>query len=217
VPTRVCLVGRRQLFRAGLRHILGGELFEVALEIDDLAFVRECPPDCRLFVIDKPDDIRDIEDDLRWLRSSISGVRIVVLADSMEADQMAVSFAAGVDGYLLADISPVALCESLRLVEVGEKVFPSRMVTLLSSASWSGARQAARVAYADDRSLSEREVEIVSRLAGGLPNKVIAHELTITEATVKVHLKNILKKLGVANRTQAAIWAVHHGVAAVSI
>jgi two-component system nitrate/nitrite response regulator NarL len=54
----------------------------------------------------------------------------------------------------------------------------------------------------------------MSRLTGGMPNKVIASELTITEATVKVHLKSIMKKIGVTNRTQAAIWAINNGVAA---
>jgi two-component system nitrate/nitrite response regulator NarL len=117
-----------------------------------------------------------------------------------------------VDGYLLADISPAALCESLRLVAMGEKVFPSRMVTLLAAPRWQ--KQEPSVYYGTASLLSEREMEIVARLAGGMPNKVIANDLEITEATVKVHLKNILKKLGVSNRTQAAIWAINHGIAA---
>ena len=59
--------------------------------------------------------------------------------------------------------------------------------------------------------LSGRELEIVQRLTDGMPNKIIANELSITEATVKVHLKTILKKIGAQNRTQAAIWAVQRG------
>ncbi len=67
---------------------------------------------------------------------------------------------------------------------------------------------------ANDVPLSNREYEIVQRLAEGLSNKVIAGQLAISEATVKVHLKTILKKLGLHNRTQAAIWAVQHGMCA---
>nr|WP_281435966.1 response regulator transcription factor [Oricola nitratireducens] len=67
----------------------------------------------------------------------------------------------------------------------------------------------------DNDLLSRRELEVVRRLAGGMSNKLIARELEISEATVKVHLKSILKKLGVTNRTQAAIWALNKGVTAL--
>ena len=63
-----------------------------------------------------------------------------------------------------------------------------------------------------DVALSQRELDIIRRLADGHSNKTIAKELSITEATVKVHLKTVLRKMGVANRTQVAIWAVQHGV-----
>lgn len=75
--------------------------------------------------------------------------------------------------------------------------------------SWS--LKASPKAVASHVPLSGRELEIVQRLTDGLPNKIIASELSITEATVKVHLKTILKKIGAQNRTQAAIWAVQRG------
>jgi two-component system, NarL family, nitrate/nitrite response regulator NarL len=212
MATNVCLVGRRHLFRAGLKHILDNELFRVGLELDGLAALDDLSAaDCPLVIVDEPEEIRDIEADIRRLKAAAPRLRLVVLADAMESDQLALSFAAGVDGYLLADISPAALCESLRLVMLGEKVFPSRMVSLLAELNWPVQSPAQQLGEAG--SLSDREVEIVSQLAVGSPNKVIADHLTITEATVKVHLKSILKKLGVSNRTQAAVWAINHGVA----
>ena len=134
---------------------------------------------------------------------------IVLLAQAMETDQLALSFAAGADGYLLEEISPEALLESLNLVMLGEKVFPSRLAALMCGDSWS--LKASPKAAASHVPLSGRELEIVQRLTDGLPNKIIASELSITEATVKVHLKTILKKIGAQNRTQAAIWAVQRG------
>jgi two-component system nitrate/nitrite response regulator NarL len=213
MATRTCLVGGRKLVRAGLRHILNKEAFEVVREIGALSEYREINPDCELLVIDKPDDAQDLDADIRRLKSLSAGTRLVVLAESIQGDRLVESFAAGVDGYLLADISPEALCESLRLVMLGEKVFPSRLVNLLARRTWA-AHNPIRAAVNAGGFLSEREVAIVSRLTGGMPNKVIASELTITEATVKVHLKSIMKKIGVSNRTQAAIWAINNGVAA---
>ena len=176
--------------------------------------LSECPygvPDCELCVIDKPDDICEIAEDLTRLRSISLNQHFVIVAESIELDQLATAFALGIDGYLHGDISGEALCESLKLVLLGEKVFPSRLVALLSNRipAESNRMHSNSVRSGD---LSEREVEIITRLVSGLPNKIIARQLTITEATVKVHLKNILKKLGVANRTQVAVWAVNHGM-----
>jgi two-component system nitrate/nitrite response regulator NarL len=182
-------------------------------EIGALSECREVENDWDLFLIDRPDGAGSIDGEIRRLKGLAPDLRLVVLAESMDGDRVADSFVAGVDGYLLADISPEALCESLRLVMLGEKVFPSRLVTLLASRQWR-AQAAVLPAISADGVLSEREVAIMSRLTGGMPNKVIASELTITEATVKVHLKSIMKKIGVTNRTQAAIWAINNGVAA---
>lgn len=210
MATRICLVGHRQLFMAGLAKILDEHPFEIAVEVEALGQARDVPDAIELIVVDKPDSIADIESDLQIIKSRTDGPRVVVIADSFDESEMVLAFAAGVDGYLLANISPEALRESLNLVRLGEYVFPSKLVTTLCNRSW-GSRVAAPAIPAD-AALSEREAEIVARLAEGMPNKVIASELTITEATVKVHLKSILKKLGVTNRTQAAVWAINNGL-----
>ncbi len=212
MAARICLVGERRLVKAGLRHILNKENFDVVGEFDTLSEYSELNQACDLFLVDRPDDAHNIDGDIRRLKDLADHIRIVVVAESMDGDQVTASFVAGVDGYLLADISPEALCESLRLVTLGEKVFPSRLVALLASGYWTS-QDPVRQAGDSGGVLSEREVAIMSRLTGGMPNKVIATELTITEATVKVHLKSIMKKIGVSNRTQAAVWAINNGMA----
>jgi len=212
MATKVCLLGHRHLFRAGLARILHGELFEVLLEVATLPELRDAEWDSGLVVVDKPDEIADIEADIRELKERAPGCRVVVLAHDMDARQMMASFALGIDGYLLDEISPAALRESLQLVMTGEFVFPSKLMAVLLN-DWTVA--SSRRVMSAEGVLSERETEIVARLADGLPNKVIANELTITEATVKVHLKSILKKLGVSNRTQVAVWAINRGMSQV--
>jgi two-component system, NarL family, nitrate/nitrite response regulator NarL len=209
MTTQVCLVGDRHLFMAGLARIVDEQPFEVVLQVTSLGDIPTASWTSGLIVMDGPEAIDDIESDIRSLKARAPGSRLVVIASDLDQNQMVTCFAAGVDGYLLEAISPEALRESLRLVMVGEHVFPSQLVALLCSRP---VRVVQPVASAE-ADLSDREAEIVMRIAEGMPNKVIAVDLAITEATVKVHLKSILRKLGVTNRTQAAVWAVNKGLA----
>jgi two-component system nitrate/nitrite response regulator NarL len=194
---------------AGLARIVDEQPFEVVLQVASLGDIPAASWSSGLVVMDDPANVDDIGNDIRSLKARAPESRLVVIASDLDQTQMVACFAAGVDGYLLEAISPEALRESLRLVMVGEYVFPSQLVALLCS------RQAcvAQPVGSTDADLSDREAEIVMRLAEGMPNKVIAGELAITEATVKVHLKNILRKLGVTNRTQAAVWAINRRLA----
>jgi two-component system, NarL family, nitrate/nitrite response regulator NarL len=209
MSVRTCLIGQSNLFRAGLKMLLKPTSFAVAKELEDLSELSGLDWSEGLFLVQKPDDIRDIDAGIVALKRTMPKCHIVLLAQTMEADQLALSFAAGADGYLLEEISPEALLESLNLVMLGEKVFPSRLAALMCGDSWS--LKAAPKPTSNGVPLSGRELEIVQRLTDGMPNKIIANELSITEATVKVHLKTILKKIGAQNRTQAAIWAVQRG------
>jgi two-component system nitrate/nitrite response regulator NarL len=150
-------------------------------------------------------------DAVATLKATQPQARTVVFAESAEIGHLADMFSAGADGYLLKSISPGALIESLKLVALGEKVFPSMLTDFLGAmrANNTGAGERLRVG---DVALSQRELDIIRRLAAGHSNKAIAKDLTITEATVKVHLKAVLRKLGASNRTQVAIWAVQHGL-----
>jgi two-component system nitrate/nitrite response regulator NarL len=165
-----------------------------------------------LLLVQKPDKLAEYSAVIESLKARTEPPRIVLLARTLDAHEIAVGFACGVDGYLLEEISPAALVESLNLVALGEKVFPSQLVDLLAETDWWNGR--AGPALGQFELLSDREAEIVHWLARGAPNKVIAGKMSITEATVKVHIKAILKKVGAHNRTQAAIWAIQKGVLA---
>lgn len=206
-----CLVGQSKLFRAALATLLHGTPFAVVAEADTL---REVPADDiqesgMMLLVQKPENLVDFTSDIHALKARDVPPWIVFMARRLNAAEIADSFAMGGDGYLLEEISPAALIESLNLVILGEKVFPSQFVELLAEADWTGSR--ANSVRAHSPLLSDRELEIVKWLVRGAPNKMIASKTSITEATVKVHIKAILKKIGVHNRTQAAIWAMQQG------
>src|SRR6516162_6796247 len=120
-------------------------------------------------------------------------------------------FAAGASGVLVENMSREGLKHSLRLVAAGEKVFPSELATLLTS----GARMSGPVdARAELRGLNvtEREADVLRCVAHGESNSSIAKKLGLSEAEVATDIKNLMRKLRVSNRTQAALWAVARGL-----
>jgi two-component system nitrate/nitrite response regulator NarL len=139
-----------------------------------------------------------------------------VLSDQFDLDEVVEAFKFGVDGYIVKEISCEALMKSLRLVAMGEKVMPSQLAQHLSGMEERS--QAPQLARNPDvsRILSDREITTLRYLLVGHANKVIARRLEISEATVKVYVKAILRKLRVSNRTQAAIWAFNNGVQVVA-
>jgi len=163
---------------------------------------------------------------VRDLKAQHINARVVILADGFNLEEMKLALQAGADGYCLATTGCEAMIKYLDLVMLGEVVFPSS--AFLSAMIPSGEAippqaetgtiamtlpQMDRLAEAKDsviRTLSSREAEILQCLMEGAPNKVIARKLDVAEATVKVHIKAILRKIRVANRTQAAMWAVSH-------
>jgi two-component system nitrate/nitrite response regulator NarL len=140
--------------------------------------------------------------------------RIVAIANSFDLSLVRLAVAAGVDSFCLAAVDREALINILELTVLGEQILPRSVVQpLLNVASTvSGLGQ---TSSSSDQSipdpkvgkLSPRETVILQSLMGGEANKVIARKLEITEATIKVHVKSILRKIGAANRTQAAMWA----------
>lgn len=132
--------------------------------------------------------------------------RLAVMAAAFDFDEMVSCFREGIYGYIIA-ASSESLVISLRLIAIGEKVMPSSLAEFLpmhpNLGLSPGTSQSMKQA-----GLSLREIEILACLVSGHPNKIISRQLEISEATVKVHVKAILRKVGVQNRTQAAIWAV---------
>lgn len=208
--TVIWLIDAHPLLRSGLRSQLDGKGFLIGAEaatVDEISRngTNGSAPDIIIL------DFAQGTEAVSALKAAQPQARTVVFAESAELAHLADMFSAGADGYLLKSITPSALIESLRLVALGEKVFPSMLTDFLGAmrASQSGTSERVRVG---DVALSQRELDIIRRLADGHSNKAIAKELSITEATVKVHLKTVLRKLGASNRTQVAIWAVQHGL-----
>lgn len=209
----VSLLSRNEIAREGLRRILLSDQFDVRSSATDVASLTgptataENRP--HIIIIDDAPGSDPIGS-CRELGERYPNARLVLLADDYEFDEVALAFGCGIDGYIVKEISCEPLIESLKLVALGEKVLPSQLARNLSfvSAGASGEDWHESVATAG---LSDREVEILRCLTLGLANKVVSRRLSISEATVKVHVKAILRKLRVANRTQAAIWAIKHG------
>lgn len=212
------VVGNNSLAREGLRRILAEENFSVQASVESgtsflLANAEDESPN--LFILDNS-TTEHLESELEALNSSFPKSRKVVLSDQFDLEEVVDAFKYGVDGYIVKEISLDALMKSLRLVAMGEKVMPSQLAQHLSGMEEKA--QVPQFARNPDvtRILSEREITTLRYLLVGHANKVIARRLEISEATVKVYVKAILRKLRVSNRTQAAIWAFNNGVQVVA-
>lgn len=199
------------ILREGLQRILLENSFRVVLSTKAISEIWPNPLKEKgkydVIVIDES-IIKGDEEIYARLTRELPDVAIMILADAFDFELMVNAFRNGVAGYVIKDISPEPLIVSLRLVALGEKVMPSEMAMFLGTRSypvgWSTQLTSAN--------LSDREVQVLQLLIQGAANKVIGRELGICEATVKVHVKAALRKLHVSNRTQAAIWAVQHGL-----
>jgi len=136
--------------------------------------------------------------------------RLLVLSAELSVDELGACLRVGAGGYLLSNISKEVLTHSLRLILLGETVFPSQLATAWATGQLRQNSNTAGVSKALE-CLTQRETEILGCLTEGAPNKLIARQLGITEATVKIHVKSLIRKIGVQNRTQAALWAIQAG------
>src|SRR3954471_6057751 len=210
----VALVEKNQLFREGLRVLLERNFTSVA-EAADANEALACIDGARAGKVDllilsgsgAADSLQRLEE----FKQHFGKAKVVVLADLGSPGALASAMNAGIDGYLSKDTSSDALVQSLILVNLGEKMLPAELA--MSLLNDQRQPKAAPALTTPARSLSARETQILRFLLSGYSNKAIARQLNIAEATVKVHLKGVLRKVNAANRTQAAIWALSHGLA----
>jgi DNA-binding NarL/FixJ family response regulator len=166
-----------------------------------VALCIERRPDVVLMDLEMP--VLDGIEATRRIRAEHDEVAVVVLTSFSDRERILRALDAGAVGYLLKDVEPDDLEKAIASAARGEAPLdPKAARTLLS------ARQAAAPADA----LSEREREVLLMVAEGLPNKVIAQRLQISEKTVKAHLTSVFRQIGVTDRTQAALWAERHGL-----
>ncbi|HEX9013949.1 MAG TPA: response regulator transcription factor, partial [Anaerolineaceae bacterium] len=137
------------------------------------------------------------------------GTKVIALTSFTEDDKVFPAIQAGASSYLLKDVSPDNLVEAIRAVYQGEaRLHPNIARKLMEQV----ARQADPRPAAPAEDLTGREREVICLVARGCSNQAIARELVISEKTVKTHVSNILGKLGLADRTQLAIYAIKHGL-----
>lgn len=207
----LCLISPSDISREGLSNILSQDGFSIVGSFRDAdEFDVEGLDQNVLVVVDHPSS-EDQQNCITSVLERLPRAIVVVLVEDFDLPEMMSCFDAGAQGYIIKSLKSGPLTAALKLAAIGEKVLPSALVDALdlkSSAIRSPYEVATEVAKAN---LSPREHDVLCCLMAGYSNKVIARELMVCEATVKVHVKAILRKLKVSNRTQAAIWASSRG------
>ncbi|MFC5359968.1 LuxR C-terminal-related transcriptional regulator [Azospirillum himalayense] len=209
----VMLVDHDRLFSAALGTLISGGPFRVchhAVTVEDAeaAIAQGVQPD--LIVVALGDATNDEAGGVKRLRTATSA-RIAVLADAIADRTLSLSLKAGADAYLNKSMSSESLLRALQLVMLGEVVYPTHVASLLIANANSERPQPERAQPANNE-LSKREIQILRCLLAGQSNKAIARNLHITESTVKMHFKNVMRKINAQNRTQAAVWAIQNGL-----
>ncbi|MFF7157295.1 response regulator [Streptomyces sp. NPDC008139] len=206
---RVLLIDDHQVVRRGLRTFLEvqGDI-EVVGEAGDgeegVARAQELRPDVILMDVKMP-GVDGIEA-LRLLRDAENPARVLIVTSFTEQRTVVPALRAGAAGYVYKDVDPVALADAIRSVHAGHVLLQPEVAGALLSQEQGGTGQGR------GNALTEREREVLGLIADGRSNREIARALVLSEKTVKTHVSNILMKLDLADRTQAALWAVRNGV-----
>jgi DNA-binding NarL/FixJ family response regulator len=210
---RVLLVDDHDLFRTGLKNLLEEQGVQVVGEAPNgqtaLRLVPELVPDVVIMDLNMP-GLSGVET-TRHLTGIAPLARVVVLTISVEDDDVMDAVMAGACGYLLKDSSIDELLAGIRAAAAGESLISPQIASkvlqrLRSQGRSEGAAETIRA------ELSDREIQVLKLIANGKDNAEIARELYISPKTVKNHISNILMKLQIDNRIQAAVYAVRSGI-----
>ena len=215
IPTALICDSAR--LRSGLQHILRDTPFAIA-EATSVAGPRRFQSlvqKAALVLVEASQNAGRVLDIVRQVRNQTPEARIVVLVDQCDLAFMRAGHEAGASGFCFAASDPEVLIKSLELVMLGESVLPFEVLRSIMDRTPQDGKQSVQDNSVKGSKLSElmacklsaRETEILGCLMKGESNKVIARKLDITEATIKVHVKAVLRKIGASNRTQAAMWA----------
>jgi two-component system nitrate/nitrite response regulator NarL len=214
---RVLLIDDHALVRKGIEELLQSRGVQVVAAVgsgeEGVRRARELPADLILLDVKMP-GMNGIET-LKQLRASGIDTPVVMLTMSREDADLSAALRGGAQGYLLKDIEPEDLVPALEAALQGSNVVARELVGSLArlvrddAEPQKAARPRAAAPFAE---LTPREHEILECIADGSSNKMIARELDITDGTVKLHVKAILRKLGLRSRVEAAVSAVEHGL-----
>lgn len=216
---RVMIVDDHPLFREGLRRVLEEEEdLVVEAEVADgeqaIVLARDIRPDVVLLDINLPS--MDGLQVTREITTSLPETAVINLTAYHDEEQIIRAINAGASAYYPKEVMPDKLLFAVRQVSTGRHVIDDRVLSRSEVNSWliENSARIAPLGVADDARLvplSPREMEILQHVARGSSNKEIAHELQISQQTVKNHISSILRKLNVKDRTEAAIYAIRHG------
>lgn len=203
----ILIIDDHPLFRKGLTQLIQTAAeFDIVGEAsggkDGIALALALHPDMILLDLNMK-DMNGIEV-LTRLKSADIDARIIMLTVSDHAEDLVAALRAGADGYLLKDMEPEDLLANIRSAGLGRMTLNDKLTGMLARALSEGSRPKS----ASEAGLTEQEGKILEQISTGKSNKLIAHELGITEGTVKVHVKHLLKKLNVKSRVEAALWAI---------
>jgi DNA-binding NarL/FixJ family response regulator len=218
-PIRVAISDDHPVVRRGLRSFLEAQGFDVVGEAGDgdeaVRLVHATRPDVLLTDLVMP-GVDGIEA-IRRLRAEGPPLGILVLTSFSGTEQVIPAIQAGADGYLLKDADPAALDRAIRAVHRGESMLAPEVAAVVMArvaAEAPGAPPAPTGAdHPDLERLTAREREVLAGLGRGLTNRQLAAELFVSDKTVKTHVSNVLAKLRLSDRTQAALFAVRVGIA----
>jgi two-component system nitrate/nitrite response regulator NarL len=208
---RIFLIDDHSLFRSGVKALLARQSdFEVVGEAADglegLKRAKQLKPDIVLLDLNMP-GISGREA-VKMLAEELPQTRVLMLTVSEDAEDLIDTLKSGARGYLLKNIDADYLVDAIRRAARGEAVMSPQMTSKLVQ----GLQSNGSAAPEKDR-ISPREREILEWLARGASNKQMARELGLAESTIKIHVQNILRKLNLSSRVQAAVYAVEHGIA----
>ena len=214
-PIRILIIDDHTLFRSGIKLVLQRhEEFEVVGEAGDglegIKRAKQLRPDVVLLDLHMP-GTGGLEA-LRLIMEDVPEAQVVMLTVSEDAEDLLETLRAGARGYLLKNIDTDFLLESIRRAAGGESVMSPQIAHKLADSLRAPPKESTAVADVNPDKLSPREREIIVMLARGSSNKEIARVLNLSESTIKIHVQGILRKLNIAKRVQAAVYAVEHGL-----
>ncbi len=211
---RLVLVDDHTLFRTGISELLGQRGLEIAGMTGNareaLSLVQQHEPDLVLLDL-RMKELSGLEV-LKQIRAELPDQRVVILTTSIEERDLLEALKLGATGYLLKDIEPDDFVDMLRQAHTGDTVVAPDLAGLLAKAIKAGDTKNKKGSHNNSYELTDREMDILNYIAKGWSNKDIARELGIVDGTVKLHVRAVLKKLGVKSRVQAAILAVSEGL-----
>ncbi len=215
-PIRILLADEHVIFRSGLRNLLDREPgFQVVGEARDVSetakLVRETAPDILLIDLQMP-GVTGTEF-LRKLSSNGRKMHTLVLTAANAKNEISMAFRMGVRGVVLKDSSTKVLIQGIHSVMAGKFWVAEGPVNRIGTESLQPAQGSSAQMPTKTFGLTSREMEIVTAIVSGYSNREIAGKLDISEDTVKHHVTNVFDKLGVFNRLELALFAIHHGLA----